>query len=58
LTNCCRWSIGLLLTALREQVATGIQRAAVGRALVGLLIIAVLAVYLNLAPPGAWVVPP
>ncbi|HUX75530.1 MAG TPA: FtsX-like permease family protein [Anaerolineae bacterium] len=46
------------LTALREQVATGIERTAIGRALAGLLIIAALAVYLIFAPPGTWVTPP
>jgi putative ABC transport system permease protein len=43
------------LVALREKVAAGVARNPVGRALAGLLIAVVLAVYLAVAPPGEWV---
>jgi len=46
------------LVALREEIAWGVRRNPVGRALVGALAALTLTVYLIVAPPGEWVTSP
>ncbi|MEE8392010.1 MAG: adenylate/guanylate cyclase domain-containing protein, partial [Anaerolineae bacterium] len=46
------------LSALRQAAASGVEQTPIGRALAGLAAMVALTIYLVIAPPGEWVLPP